>query len=359
MDNIIGILPGDWFKILKNNHFKISPNNWLKAAYVTGRSFSNKKYKAKEDELYKKAIEETKIEHPPVFIIGHWRSGTTFLHNILSQDHQFAFPNLFEANNPHTFLVKHPFYESRIKHFQSRKRKMDNVHVGLDSPIEEEFAIAIMCLKSPLIGWMFPKRQHYYDKYLTFENAPEDDKNKWMKAMDYFLKKLTYKYKRPLLLKSPSNTCKIKMLLTMYPGAKFIHIHRNPYEVFTSTRNLYQTAVKASSMQKTDYSMVDDYILDQYKTLYDKYFEEKPLIPDKQFAEVAYSELEDRPLDTIRYIYTQLNLHLSVTAEQSIQTFIKANTSYKKNKYELMNSTLRDSIYSRWNRSFEAWKYQR
>ena len=40
----------------------------------------------------------------PIFVLGHWRSGTTLLHNLLVTDPQFAFPNAFETSNPLTFL---------------------------------------------------------------------------------------------------------------------------------------------------------------------------------------------------------------------------------------------------------------
>ena len=49
------------------------------------------------------AIEATRVE-APVFILGHYRSGTTYLHELLSNDPGFASPNRFQAFNPSTFL---------------------------------------------------------------------------------------------------------------------------------------------------------------------------------------------------------------------------------------------------------------
>ena len=37
-----------------------------------------------------RALRRISIDHPPVFIIGHWRSGTTHLHNLMSQDPSFG-----------------------------------------------------------------------------------------------------------------------------------------------------------------------------------------------------------------------------------------------------------------------------
>ena len=46
-----------------------------------------------------------KTEMPdPVFILGHWRSGTTLLHGLMAQDDQFAYPRIYQVSNPHSFL---------------------------------------------------------------------------------------------------------------------------------------------------------------------------------------------------------------------------------------------------------------
>ena len=51
------------------------------------------------------AIEATPCR-PPLFVLGHWRSGTTHLHNLLAQDiDQFAYANTYQVINPHTFLA--------------------------------------------------------------------------------------------------------------------------------------------------------------------------------------------------------------------------------------------------------------
>jgi hypothetical protein len=357
MDNIIGMLARDWLNLLKENRFNISPVNWLKAAYITQRTVRNSSQKKHEDRLYAKAIEDARIEQPPVFIIGHWRSGTTFLHSLLAIDKQFAFPNLFEAMNPYTFLQRQPLYERRLKQYGAHKRRMDNVHVALDSPIEEEFIVAVLSQKSPLIGWTFPKNRAHYDRFLTFREASELDKKRWQDAMDFLLRKLTFKYKKPLLLKSPTNTCKISMLLSMYPKAKFIHIKRNPYRVFTSTQNLYRTAVKASAMQKSNRINLDEYILAQYRKLYDVYFEEQPQIPLRQFAEVVYEELEANPIQIIQKVYEQLDLKLDAQTGENLKAYLSENSGYKKNSYQSLPPEIRDQIYQNWRRNFETWNY--
>jgi hypothetical protein len=126
------------------------------------------------------------------------------------------------------------------------KRAMDNVKVTIFSPGEDEFALSSMTQLSPLISWSFPKRASYYDRYLTFCSVPEDIVDKWKSAVMFYYQKLTYRYDRTLIFKSPAHTGRIRLLLDLFPDAQFIHISRNPYTVFQSTRKLYKTAVARS-----------------------------------------------------------------------------------------------------------------
>ena len=47
---------------------------------------------------------------------------------------------------------------------------------------------------------------------------------------------------------------------------------------------------------------LDDWILRQYREMYDTFFEERGLIPEGQFHEVGYEELEKDPVDQLRRI---------------------------------------------------------
>ena len=44
-----------------------------------------------QDRRYEKLLANKPLEHDPVFILGHWRSGTTFVHNVLSCDKHFGY----------------------------------------------------------------------------------------------------------------------------------------------------------------------------------------------------------------------------------------------------------------------------
>jgi omega-hydroxy-beta-dihydromenaquinone-9 sulfotransferase len=90
---LTGITAGDWWKLLRENQFAVDPEYWHRAAFITLASRMNSYFRRKEEQTFGAQVAETAVQ-PPLFILGHWRSGTTPLHNLLAQDTQnFAFSN--------------------------------------------------------------------------------------------------------------------------------------------------------------------------------------------------------------------------------------------------------------------------
>ena len=46
---------------------------------------------------YEKRLASQPLEHDPVFILGHWRSGTTFVHNVFSCDKHFGYNTTYQT----------------------------------------------------------------------------------------------------------------------------------------------------------------------------------------------------------------------------------------------------------------------
>jgi predicted small secreted protein len=273
-------------------------------------------------------------------------------------DKQFAYPNLFEVKNPFTFLSKSDLFKKRMELHSGKKRPMDNIKVKLDSPSEEEFALAVLSLKSPLISWMFPKNSETYDRYLTFKNASDEDYLEWQNAFIFFLKKLTLKYKKQLLLKSPTNTARIQFLYKLFPEGKFIHIHRNPYNVFKSTKKLFRTAVTTSRLQKPDSNQYDDYIIKLYNEMYDAFFKDRNLLDDGQFIDIAFEDIEAQPLEVIKKIYGDLKIDGFEQMKPDLDNYIQEYSNYEKNKYNEIDDDIRQKIARNCTRNFETWGYE-
>ncbi len=356
MDGLIGIRFGDWVSVLADNHFAVSPKRLLPAGFITARSLFNSWAGWKERRMFDAQVAGAEVREP-IFVLGHWRSGTTLLHNLLVTDPQFAFPNAFETSNPLTFLRLEKIVARKLGEATTR-RPQDNVEYGMFSPGEDEFGTCAMSLRSPVMGWNFPRREAYYDRYLTFRGVPEAEVREWQRALLDFLKKLTWKYQRPLILKSPQHTCRIRLLLEMFPDARFIHIHRNPYDVFHSTLKLYEKVISQNHLHAHPHrAQITDILLRRYTEMYDAFFAERGLIAADRYHEVGFEELEKEMVEQVRQIYDRLKLPGFAAHEPELQQYADSLTDYQKNVHPKLDETLRRKIAQHWRRSFEAWNY--
>ncbi len=348
----------DWYALLRLAHFRIAPRYIPRALLITLNSLAISPLARREQRAYAEALSQTTI-HSPVFVLGHWRSGTTHLHNLLSIDPQFAYPNFFQTTQPHSFLsTEQRASKSRVlKALAPRTRLIDNMKASLDAPMEDEVALTILCGFSPVLSSVFPRLADHFDRYLTFRGVPEAEIEAWQQAFTGFVRKLSLKYDRPVILKSPPHTCRIRLLLELFPDARFIHIHRNPYAVFLSYKRSTRIMNKLIQLQLPDLEQLDDRIISQYRTLYDAYFEEVDLIPAGRFHELAYEDLERDPMHELRSIYTALGFSGFNEAEPLLKKYLGTLSDYRKSELPAIEPELKQRIAGEWGRCFDAWDY--
>src|SRR5260370_31373717 len=92
-------------------------------------------------------------------------------------------------------------------------------------------------------------------------------------------------------------------LLDMFPRAKFVHIHRNPYAVFPSSKWTFQVNRELHRLQRTRPDDLDDWVLRQYRQMYEVFFEERRLVPEGNFVEVWFAQLEGDHLRQMAGLY--------------------------------------------------------
>lgn len=356
MDSLLGAAAPEWWQLLGENRFAVELKYWKRVAGMTARSTANSLQAQFEKRRYGEALAAVTVE-APVFIIGHWRSGTTLLHNLLTQDENVAYPNLYEVSNPHIFLSTEDRIAERVVRKPASSRPMDNVRITMFSPGEEEFALSSMTLLSPVIAWSFPRRAQHYDRYLTFADVPPAEIARWKAALMTFMKKLTLRYGKRLVMKSPAHTARIDLLLEMFPDARFVHISRNPYRVYKSTRRLYTTAVPRCYLQDPDPEKQNDGIIRRYRMMYDAYFDQRSRIPVGQLCEIRLEDLENDMVGQVSMIYERLGLDGFSQMEPALQRYVDSLKNYKKNQYDRLPSGLRSRVERAWRTSFEAWGY--
>ena len=352
-----GILAGitfqQWSKLRKT--FPIDPSLWLRAISITTQSIKNS-FWAKRERRFEPLFKDVTIQ-PPVFILGHWRNGTTHLHNLITQDQRFGYPTGYQVSFPQTFLSTEKKNTPVLSFFLPKRRPMDNVEMTIAAPQEDEFALCATTFMSPCIAWIFPRQKEQFEKYLTFRNVDPDEVTEWRDAFYTFLKKLQWRDNRPLVLKSPPHTARIRLLLELFPNAKFIHIHRDPDTVFLSTRRTFQIIATWHNLQKMDVPDLDDWLIRQYRRMYDAFFEDRTLIPRGNYAEVAFEQLERDPIGEIRKIYQTLSLPDFTTFEPTLKKYVTSLAGYQKNTFPNLDPNLKTRLRREWHRCFAEWGY--
>jgi hypothetical protein len=354
---LAGITLGQWWRLLRENEFDVDAAYWHRAAFITLLSLLNTARSRAEERKFGDAIHRTVIEEPPLFILGHWRTGTTLLHNLLSRDPRFAYPNLYEVVNPGTFLGHEDADADRWATRVPTKRPMDNMEYGLDLPQEDEFALAVTCLRSALVAGTFPRRWEHYSRYLTFDGVPATEVEEWKRALLWFLKKLTLRYRRRLVLKSPPHTARIRLLLELFPEARFVTIHRDPCTVFQSWRHTYDATSWFTYLQKPDLETIDDHLLKMGQMLFEAYFDQRHLIPPEHLVEIAYDDLEAKPVEVVEEIYARLGLPGFDEFRPRLQVYVDSLVGYEKNRFSALGAEPRARVAESWRRCFEGWGY--
>lgn len=127
---------------------------------------------------------------------------------------------------------------------------------------------------------------------------------------------------------------RIELLAHMFPGAKFIHITRDPMIVVPSTIRMWNIVANQNSLKK---GWVKPGISETASVLreYLDHVDEVSQKLDNPFAEVRFENLEGTPVDTLRKIYLELDLNWSDEFEIAAVNFLSANKGYQKNIYNL------------------------
>ena len=356
---LAGTTVTNWLRLLVENRLSISWPFLPKALYVTLMVMALTPLRRKEQKFCSTHLSEIAVP-PPIFIIGHWRSGTTFLHYLMGQDPRLAYVSTMETMAPHVFLTNERLLRGVLAHSLPDKRPMDNLEMKADLPYEDEYALANLCPYSFYHGWYFPHNiEYYFDKYVLFNGVPPKVIDEWGQHYTMFLKKIAYKHDgKRILLKSLVNTAKIRVLLKLFPDAQFIHIYRNPYDVYMSTWKLYEKILPIFSFQHIKREPFDQSIISMYKDLYTRYFKEKHLIPKGNLIELSYEEFIKDPLESLKHLYGSLTLEGFDEAIPFFQRYIKQHENYKKNHYTI-DDRIRNKIYEAWKFAFETLGYEK
>lgn len=351
-----GIAAPIWWRHLKQNRFRLGPRYLPRVALISVASPINSLFAGKDEKEFGAKIRATVVE-PPIFLLGHWRSGTTLLQRFFAMDDRLTYPNFYQCVFPRGFLHSEEKNKQRWSDKLPKTRVFDQMENDFNSPAEDEFALCSLTGYSPYMAWSFPRNWDHYYRYLTMRGVPADERDEWHEALRYFVQKLQFKTGRRVVLKSPTHTCRIRLLRELFPGAKFVHIHRSPYSVFPSTQKMLRIFLQSTQLQSFDPARIDERIFGIYREMYEVYFQERSLIPPEDFCEVGYEELEQSPIEEMERIYGHLGLpdfeHLRPTLAEHVASL----KGYQKNKFRELPAEIRERIDREWALTLDEWSY--
>ena len=345
-----------WLSLLVRNRFAVSRSHLYMVPVISCVSTVHSLLRFFEEAIFRDAVARTEIRHPPLFILGHWRSGTTLLHELLITDPRHGFPNTYQCLEPNHFILTERLFTRLFAWVLPSRRPMDNMAAGWDRPQEDEFALCMLGERSPYLTVAFPNHGPVDQEYLDLVGLSRDVRRRWMRTLYMFLKKVTYKNPRRLVLKSPTHTARIPTLLDMFPDAQFIHIVRNPYVIFPSTVNLWKSFYRKHGLQNPTFAGLEEHVFTTFLRMYERFEASKKLIAPGNFHELKYEDLVRDPMGEMRTLYDRLNLGRFDLIQPGIQAYLDRTKGYETNKYD-MTPELRAEIGRRWGEVIRRFGY--
>lgn len=302
-------------------------------------------------------IETTAIPSP-IFVLGHWRTGTTLLHEMLIQDPAHASPTTLQCFIPNHFLVSEPFFKKYLWFLIAEKRPMDNMALGWDMPQEDEFALALLGEPSPYTDIAFPNRPSLDPGSLDLSGLNARQLQRWKRTFLRFLQAVQLRFREQrLVLKSPPHTARIRVLLELFPDARFVHIRRDPYTLFASTNNLWRSLARKHGLQTPQRDdLIREKVFQQFRIIYERYLADRELIPEGNRVEVRYEDLVHDMVGETARVYESLGLPGFATMRPHLETFVAARKGYERNQWTL-SAADRAEIQSRWGDLIEKLGY--
>ncbi len=245
----------------------------------------------------------------PVFIVGHWRSGTTHLTNVLSRSAAFGILSPLAVGLPAEALGLGRIAAPFIEQFFPTTRLIDEVALTPDLPQEDELAMANLSTLSCNHGIYFPSRIiAEFERGVFGDLVSARERAVWARRLERYVAKMTRAAgDRPLLIRNPANSARIPLLRAIWPEARFIHIHRDPADVYASSIAMFAILVRELSLGR---AAVDtrSLVRQVYPRLMRRLIEDGTALPAGSYAEIGYRAFIDDPMPALARLHDELGL---------------------------------------------------
>lgn len=271
----------------------------------------------------------------PLFVVGLFRSGTTFLHNLLSQTPNSRWLSVTEAlfptpaPRPDTWAVD-PRVAQAIKHIRFQESLAPNFstahHIDPQRPAE-----CSRLFEHDLVAHLFDFRAEIprYSHWLYSQNL-RGAYQSYRQQLQY----LSWQWPgQPWVLKAPAHIFALDDLLSVFPDAAIVYLHRDPMTVLPSCCSLASLGRQRFSAQVNPHQIGSHWLnclgdgvdraLAVRHTLSQQFPQATPLY------ELSYRSLLGDPLGSIQAIFKHFGYDWSEDLNQNLSHWIAANPQHK------------------------------
>jgi len=285
-------------------------------------------YLAKRPELLERPIEK------PVFVFGIPRTGTTLLSNLLACDPARRSPLTWEIDDPvppatTATLKTDPRAIARLE--QEKAMLAANPDMGKyyrNSAVypneciffmAHDFKALMLESRGQLLGyrdWLFStdmtSAYEYHKRFLQLLQA--DAPGNWN-------------------LKMPSHSLWIETILKVYPDARLVWTHRDPFKAMGSFCSIISLGHMGFAGEADTQFIAEDCTY-QAKEHLDRVMDSRAKLGKNSMVDLHYAELMSNPIETIRKLYAGLGDEFTPEAEAAMQAWIDDNPQGKFGKHE-------------------------
>jgi hypothetical protein len=260
--------------------------------------------------------------HPPVFVVGSPRSGTSILHELLSLDPGSRSPLMWEMEHPVEALEGEALRavgDAETTFWHDLQPEYETMHANSGDLPNECIFITLHEFLSDHWGGCHVVPS--YERHLT-----RADQRPAYRYHRKFLQTLQQRDRRERwLLKAPSHLFQLRTLFDVYPEARVIQTHRDPLKTIPSALSLMAT-LRWMRCQRVPLEKVGERTAAGYEWIYRNEIEqrEKGGLPDDRFVDVRYHDLVADPGGTVRGIYERLDWPLPDGLVRRVTEYVAA-----------------------------------
>lgn len=328
-----GMPTGVWLDVVRRHGCRASFTKWGLVATISMASAFNSLMGLLSDARFRRRLRDRPATPPPLFIIGHWRSGTTMMHELAMLDDRFCCPNTYECFAPGHFLLTEDVLTRALSWMIPAKRPMDDVAAGWSRPQEDEFALMNLGAPSCYRRMAFPVTSPDHPEALDLTRLPPAELARWKRALHRFLNMLAVRDPRRPVLKSPPHTARVGVLAEMFPEARFLHVVRDPFVVIPSTLRLWKSLHDVQSLQVDRGEALERYVFAAFEEMHAAFERDRAHLAPERLHEIRYEDLVADPVAAMEQSYEWLDLGDFARLRPALEREAATMKRYRTNTY--------------------------